>query len=296
MFKDILKFESNKERDDFLIAILVVLFFGGLLFWLSPEFIGNDKPLAENVIENAIVPAIIATDMDTDGDGVMDKDDECITLAGIAPTGCPADSDGDGIYDIEDKCPELAGDDGNGGCPLDSDGDGIYNTEDECPKLAGTLENNGCPADTDGDGVYDTEDKCPELAGIASNSGCPEIKMEEEERALLEKAIQSVEFETGSANLKRVSRAILFRIVKLMNKYPDYKLSIKGHTDNTGDKDKNVELSRNRAKSCLDYFVANGIDASRVSYRGYGQSQPIDTNETEEGRERNRRVEFELHY
>ncbi len=290
---ELFNFKNTKERDDFIIAILVLLFFAWMFWWLYPRFMGGaDIP---NPLPDANT-AIAAIAPDTDGDGIADNEDECILLAGPAPTGCPSDTDGDGVYDADDKCPNLKGVSYNEGCPPDTDGDGIYDAQDKCPKLKGTLETGGCPLDSDGDGVYDTEDKCPNKAGNKSNRGCPEIKVDEEEKRILKEAIQAVEFETGSANLKRTSRSVLYRIAKIMNKYPDYKLQIIGHTDNQGEDDANLALSRNRAKSCLDYLTGQGIDSDRMSFKGHGENRPIDSNETEEGRSKNRRVEFKLGY
>lgn len=103
---------------------------------------------------------------DTDGDGVLDKDDQCPTEAGTL-NGCP-DKDGDGIKDSEDECPDVPGIAAFNGCP-DSDGDGIKDSEDQCPNQAGTL--NGCP-DSDSDGVKDADDQCPNVAGTLN--GCPD--------------------------------------------------------------------------------------------------------------------------
>ncbi len=290
---DLFNFRSTKERDDFIIAILVLLFFGWLLWWLFPRFMSSDVPPIPEV--NAPVAAI-EVEKDTDSDGIPDHLDECVTLAGIAPSGCPADSDADGVYDAEDKCPNLKGISANAGCPSDSDGDGIYDKDDKCPKLKGTAETNGCPLDSDNDGVYDTEDKCPNKAGLKANKGCPAIKMEVEEKKILEDAIQAIEFETGSANLKRTSRSILYRIAKIMNKYPDYKVDIIGHTDNQGESDMNLQLSKDRANSCLDYLTSQGIDARRITAKGFGDKRPIESNDSPEGKSKNRRVEFKLHY
>lgn len=109
---------------------------------------------------------------DQDRDGILDPDDKCPTLAGdINLDGCP-DTDGDGIVDPEDACPELAGTLATKGCP-DADEDGVRDAEDACPNAAGSPEHQGCP-DTDGDGFYDHEDACPEAAGV-DNGGCPPV-------------------------------------------------------------------------------------------------------------------------
>ena len=105
---------------------------------------------------------------DTDGDGVIDANDPCPTEAGSL-NGCP-DADGDGITDKEDACPNTAGLAAYNGCP-DSDDDGVIDKDDECPTIAGTLR--GCP-DTDGDGIADKDDQCPNAAGIAATNGCPD--------------------------------------------------------------------------------------------------------------------------
>ncbi len=115
--------------------------------------------------------------VDTDGDGVEDKRDNCPSVAGPASNkGCPVDSDGDGIVDDKDKCPTVAGIAENGGCPdVDTDGDGVVDRMDNCPAVKGASSNKGCPLDTDGDGIADDKDKCPTVAGIAENNGCPDI-------------------------------------------------------------------------------------------------------------------------
>ncbi len=115
----------------------------------------------------------LATDcQDSDGDGVMDSEDKCPTVAGpVAMGGCP-DSDGDKIADINDKCPTVAGLATLAGCP-DADGDGITDAEDKCPAIAGTAAFAGC-ADSDGDGIADPEDTCPTVKGLTAFAGCPD--------------------------------------------------------------------------------------------------------------------------
>ncbi|MBK7937008.1 MAG: thrombospondin type 3 repeat-containing protein [Lewinellaceae bacterium] len=229
---------------------------------------------------------------DTDFDGVPDKNDQCPTEAGTAANnGCPdvSDSDGDGVPDKDDKCPTLAGT--NDGCP-DSDGDGVADNLDKCPKVPGAPQNNGCPVekDSDGDGVADNIDKCPNTPG--TNFGCPEVKQEVKERLAF--ATKAVQFETGRATLKNHSFAILDEIVEIMRQYPDYTLSISGHTDDIGDERDNLRLSESRAKTCYDYFMFRGIKANRLRFAGFGENRPIAGNDTKDGREQNRRVEFEL--
>lgn len=233
---------------------------------------------------------------DTDFDGVPDKVDQCPTEAGTAANnGCPdvKDTDGDGVPDKDDQCPTLAGT--SNGCP-DSDGDGVTDDVDKCPNVPGLAKNNGCPVendkDSDGDGITDKLDKCPNTPGLSSNFGCPEVKPEAKERLAF--ATKAVQFETNQATLKNQSFAVLDEVVEIMRQYPDYTLSISGHTDNIGDERDNLRLSEARAKKCYEYFMFRGIKSNRLRYAGFGENRPISENDTKEGREQNRRVEFEL--
>ncbi len=233
---------------------------------------------------------------DTDNDGIVDSLDACPTVAGLAQfNGCP-DSDGDGVPDKDDKCPDVKGLEKYNGCPIpDTDGDGINDEEDKCPNQPGVAKYNGCPIpDTDGDGVNDEEDKCPALAGPASNQGCPEIREEVKKR--IDVAAKNVFFATGSAKLLAKSNQSLNEVVKILEEDANLKLDIEGHTDNTGNAEKNQVLSEQRAKSVLDYLIAKGVDPSRLVSAGYGQDQPVADNKTAAGRAKNRRVDLKLHY
>ncbi len=230
---------------------------------------------------------------DADEDGLIDKDDECPTEAGPATNnGCPImDGDGDGVADADDECPNEAGTLATNGCP-DADKDGIADKDDLCPEAAGTISGRGCP-DADGDGIADADDKCPDEVGPASNSGCPEI--DEKDKETLEFAVQAVNFETAQAKLLGESYPILDKIVDILQRYPSYKLKVSGHTDSIGSSSTNQSLSEKRAKACYDYIISKGINSSRVSYVGYGESQPIADNRYKDGREKNRRVEFDVY-
>ena len=81
----------------------------------------------------------------------------------------------------------------------------------------------------------------------------------------------------------------------ILKRYPEYKLRITGHTDNVGDTNRNLDLSERRARSCYEYLSTRGVPISRMSYAGMGKAQPIDTNDTDAGRSRNRRVEFDVY-
>ncbi|MEM9722686.1 MAG: OmpA family protein [Bacteroidota bacterium] len=228
---------------------------------------------------------------DADADGVIDKNDECPEEAGVVRlNGCP-DSDGDGIADREDKCPDLAGVAAMEGCPADADGDGVIDSEDECPNQAGMVGLQGCP-DADGDLIPDKDDKCPEEAGTRALAGCPEITEAVQEK--LDFAAQNVSFESGQSTLTFDSFKVLDELVVILKQYPSYNLQAAGHTDSQGNAEKNLELSKARAKACIAYIQGEGIDGLRLSSTGYGEAQPIADNRNAAGRATNRRVEFEL--
>lgn len=223
---------------------------------------------------------------DSDRDGILDENDECPYQKGTVDTnGCP-DSDGDGVVDKNDRCPNLAG--ALNGCP-DSDGDGVANIDDECPNEPGIIS--GCP-DSDGDGIHNGKDKCVDSPGPADNNGCPKIK--EEDLQVLKFATDNVQFATGKATLKAQSYSVLDQVAEVLKKYPDYHLSISGHTDNVGTPSANQALSEERAASCYQYILSRQIAESRMVYKGFGEKQPVGLNNTEEGREQNRRVAFDL--
>ncbi|HEY1045434.1 MAG TPA: OmpA family protein [Bacteroidia bacterium] len=229
---------------------------------------------------------------DKDNDGIIDSKDRCPEKAGPAEFGGCPDTDGDGIIDIEDQCPSQKGLKQFNGCP-DTDGDGIEDRKDKCPEVAGPAAGEGCP-DTDGDGVYDNKDVCVKVAGPASNKGCPEIKQEVVQRIAL--AAKGINFETGSDKILAESFDDLDALVKILNEYPEAKVAIDGHTDNVGDPATNKELSQKRADAVKAYLVSKGVDASRLTATGYGDTQPIADNKTKQGRAKNRRVDFKLSY
>jgi len=106
--------------------------------------------------------------------------------------------------------------------------------------------------------------------------------------------IENIFFETGKSKLKPESYKSLDKVLKLLRNNKDLRLEIAGHTDNVGTYMTNKKLSKNRAKSVVDYLVGHGIDQSRLEYEGYSFTKPIATNKTEDGRQKNRRVEFEI--
>ena len=231
---------------------------------------------------------------DTDGDGLTDNLDKCPNTPGLLENeGCPAnDKDRDGVADEVDKCPEVFGLAEFDGCP-DSDGDGIPNSLDKCPNTAGSAAGEGCP-DSDGDGVYDHKDVCPTVAGVITNKGCPEIKAEVKEQIAL--AAKGIFFESGKDIIKAESYPSLDDLIIILKGYKEAKVAIEGHTDSQGVDAKNLALSQKRADAVKSYLLRNGIDASRLTATGYGETIPKADNKTSAGRALNRRVEFKLAY
>ncbi|TNE76516.1 MAG: OmpA family protein [Bacteroidetes bacterium] len=231
---------------------------------------------------------------DTDGDGIIDDEDACPDVAGpLVNNGCP-DTDNDGLFDFIDNCPTEAGPKENNGCPWpDTDGDGLLDKDDQCPNLAGPIANKGCPyQDTDNDGVLDKDDKCPNTPGPVANEGCPEIEKEVEE--ILKTAFENLEFETGKDIIKEVSIPSLSELAEVLNKKPDWRLQIAGHTDNVGDAQANLVLSKKRAEAVKRFMESKGISSDRLVALYFGETQPIADNNTPEGRQKNRRVEMTI--
>jgi outer membrane protein OmpA-like peptidoglycan-associated protein len=229
---------------------------------------------------------------DSDNDGVIDSKDDCPNVAGLeALKGCP-DTDGDGIADKDDDCPYDKGTKANNGCP-DSDNDGIIDSKDECPNVAGPEENNGCPwPDTDGDGVLDKDDDCPEVVGLVSNKGCPEVSVKD--IAKLDALFKTVYFETNKATFKKETVSKLNEAIEIIIKYPTAKFEISGHTDSIGNNESNMKLSEERAAAVKNYLVSKGVAAKNLTAKGFGESQPVETNMYNAGRAANRRVEIKL--
>jgi outer membrane protein OmpA-like peptidoglycan-associated protein len=235
---------------------------------------------------------------DTDNDGVLDKDDACPKVAGpVENKGCPwKDSDGDTLLDNVDACPNVAGPVENKGCPWpDTDKDGVLDKDDACPDVAGLIENKGCPVlDADKDGIPDSEDDCPLLAGPIENKGCPKVSKATLEQLKLE--AKSIFFETGKAALsdakKEETLARLDAIKEILKNYPNAKFAINGHTDNVGNPKFNQKLSEARAKAVMDFLIAKGVNPANLTSKGFGASKPVKSNKTAAGRAENRRTEI----
>jgi OmpA-OmpF porin, OOP family len=239
-------------------------------------------------------------DGDRDGDGVLDSIDRCPTVAGRTDTaGCPdGDDDHDGVRDHDDRCPTVQGPVQNAGCPdPDTDGDGVVDRLDGCVNQAGPAKNKGCPfADTDHDGVSDPFDNCPSAAGPADNQGCPTTEKQlvviTDGKLLIK---DKVFFDLGQSTIQGRSHALLAQIAKVLTAHPELTLvQIEGHTDNSGDAALNRALSERRASAVASALVKLGVAEQRLKAAGFGPDKPADTNDTPQGRENNRRVEFTL--
>lgn len=179
------------------------------------------------------------------------------------------DTDGDGVADVRDRCEDTVA-----GMGVGADG---------C-RLTGGLAD---PVDKDEDQVADYLDKCPRTVEGAKvdEKGCTQI---EQPLARLEDVL----FEPSRAALTPRAKETLTELVSILENNPDIRVRLEGYTDNVGKESYNEMLSLKRAESVKDYLVSEGIDASRIKTIGMGESNPIATNETEQGRAQNRRVDI----
>ena len=168
--------------------------------------------------------------------------------------------------------------------------------------LAGLAAAPPANQDFDKDGIVDLEDDCPTDPGNAKNKGCPgdlvvpppsapgpAIEVTGNKLGITER----IEFRTGSASVDPRSFDLLKRIADAIKGLPgERKVSIEGHTDNRGSKMRNEKLSQSRAEAVIAHLVRHGVDRARLSPVGFGPLRPIASNDTEDGRAKNRRVEF----
>jgi outer membrane protein OmpA-like peptidoglycan-associated protein len=254
-------------------------------------------------------PPLVPVIVDSDRDGLADKLDRCPREAGsLRNDGCPitSDRDHDGVLDAQDQCPDEIGTAATRGC-ADPDGDGFYGTADACPTQAGQAIDNGCPpVDTDGDGLVDRLDRCPKEPetknGLEDDDGCPD----ELPKAVvpppeppppppaITKAAQSLDFQTGSAVLTPASQPFLDTLANELKIAGTARLEVVGHTDDRGNEALNTQLSQRRAEAVRAELLKRGVAADRIVATGKGSSEPIASNDTEEGRKKNRRVVFNV--
>lgn len=229
-----------------------------------------------------VVPAVT----DADGDGIPDDADQCPDTppgATVNETGCEGDADGDGVVDRLDTCPDTAAGTGvdEKGCAAvaDADNDGVPDALDQCPDTASgsTVTETGCPAEP---GCRAPAPGEPiDLEGCATGEAV---------------VLKGVNFEVNSSRLTASAKVILNQVADSLAAAPAMKVEIGGHTDAQGSDSFNTKLSERRAQAVKDYLIARGITPSRLQSKGYGEAQPVETNETAEGRELNRRVEMKV--
>jgi len=269
---------------------------------------------------------------DTDGDGIPDKKDADKLHAEDFDSfedfdGAPdPDNDQDGVLDVNDKCPgtdqtvaenidtkeDKDGFQDDDGCPdPDNDGDGILDVNDKAPLDAedkdGFQDEDGAPdPDNDGDGILDINDKCPgtdqtvaqgidtkeTMNGYEDSDGCPDTKPEIAVEAGQAIVLEGIFFASGSAKLDPNSEVTLGKVVRTLSENKAIEVEIRGYTDNRGKYESNVRLSQQRAESVKAYLVKNGIDANRIKAQGFGPENPVASNDTKDGRAKNRRIEF----
>ena len=172
--------------------------------------------------------------------------------------------------------------------PLDSDGDGVIDDNDACPgtPLGTAVDSRGCPLDSDGDGVPDSRDECPGTPAGArvDERGC---------EIVLEKPVSfdlTVEFAFNSDEITGVAFQEMLELLRFLREYPSTNAVIEGHSDSIGAEAYNQQLSERRAQAVVTALTNSGIESRRLSAVGYGESKPIASNATEEGRQKNRRV------
>ncbi len=233
--------------------------------------------------------------------------------AEVQETRAPTDSDSDGVLDEADRCPATpAGTTvGADGCALpaaeeppvaeevmpppepDSDGDGVSDSLDRCPntEAGAEVDSRGCPLvrDSDGDGVADSEDRCVGTAPGAEvdSVGCPVAFDESAIEITLEGA-----FRGGTWELTSAAQEVLDGVAQVLLAHPTLRVEIAGYTDNAGEERRNLWLSQTRADAVKLYLSRKGVPRDRMVARGYGPADPVASNDTPEGRARNRRVEL----
>lgn len=265
-------------------------------------------------------------ELDSDSDGVKNSADRCPTTptgASVDVSGCQFDTDGDGVVDALDQCPNAGGSSNDTvGCP-------VVVAPVVAPSVDPTIvpvpavilpvyipEPVAAPsvADSDSDGVVDANDSCPytDDGETVDASGCSvdalasdeiasqpadDVAAEESDStaAIASSGIfidSSIQFEPSSAALLSSAKPALDRIAEEMLAAKTIEYEIRGHTDGQGSTEFNQKLSDARAHAVRDYLKSKGISGWRVFAIGVGATDPLESNDTEEGRSANRRVEF----
>lgn len=207
----------------------------------------------------------------------------------------PADADSDGVPDTRDQCPDTpAGVQVDSrGCELDADNDGVPDSKDQCPNTPAGAEVNsrGCELDSDNDGVVNSKDQCPNTAaGVkVDETGCEGVT------ETIETIELRVQFPTDSSVIDATYDTEIRKVAEFMNEYPETSVEIAGHSDSIGEAEYNRSLSQRRAEAVAERLTSVlGVDPDRVTAVGYGEFEPIASNDTAAGRTQNRRVEARI--
>ena len=230
-------------------------------FSVNAEEIASPENMADYVTR-----VFLKKSPDRDKDGIGDECDNCPDV----PNPDQIDSDGDGLGDACDNCPKVANPD-----QADCDGDGVGDVCDNCPKVA-----NPDQTDSDCDGLGDVCDKCPDTPKGAKidENGCW--------------VLGKVQFDLDKWNIKPAYYAMLQEIAVVLKNNPETKLGVQGHTCTLWTDEYNVKLSNWRAESVAAYLVKHGALPEQLILKGLGLTKPFASNQEEEGRILNRRVEF----
>ncbi len=213
---------------------------------------------------------------DTDGDGLSDADE--ILKYKTDPN--KADTDDDGLTDGEEVITYHTD-------PLkaDTDGDGLKDGDEVHKYHTDPLK-----ADTDGGGVNDGDEIAHGTNPLDPKDDFKKEELKVEVGAAI--VLEGVQFESGKADLTAQSEDILTKAYNTLNQNPDVEVEIRGYTDNTGSKSLNKKLSLARANAVKDWLVKKGIAETRIAAKGFGPDNPIAPNDTPEGKQKNRRIEF----
>ena len=130
------------------------------------------------------------------------------------------------------------------------------------------------------------------MNGFEDEDGCPDTLPEKVKK--YSGVVPGIEFDLGKATIRSASRPTLDEAASVLTEYSALRILITGHTDDVGDRKKNVDLSKDRADAVKTYFVGKGIDEKRIETRGAGPDEPIADNKQAAGRQKNRRIEFKL--
>lgn len=242
---------------------------------------------------------------DTDGDGLSDGDE----VLKYHTDPLKADTDGDGLSDGAEVMTHHTDP-----LKMDTDGDGLNDGEEVTKYKTNPLakdtdgdqlsdgdevlkyHTNPLNPDTDGGSVFDGVEVARGTNPLDANDDVVKAKPKDEidigtvGGAAI--ALEGIEFDVAKATIRPSSDSSLNKALKMMANHPELEVEIRGHTDNSGKREKNVKLSHDRAESVKKWLIDRGIAASRMTTKGFGPDSPIAPNDTPENKQKNRRIEF----